>query len=64
MRYRVHLVPPHGAKRKSKPRIVEAEYFKVENGLLIFRIRQRGDYPLTVHVFAPGVWSDVELVVE
>lgn len=47
------------------PEIVDADYFKVEQGALTFRCFDRNHtnagYPVAVHVFAPGVWAEVEL---
>lgn len=44
--------------------IVEADYHRVEGGALIFRTHARhhenNGYPATVHVFAAGVWAEVE----
>lgn len=39
--------------------IVEADYFKVEGGVLTFRKVIPGNYPDPVHMFAPGYWREV-----
>ncbi len=45
--------------------LVTADYFKVENGVLVFRnaakLLPNGqlDYPQPVHVFAAGAWLEV-----
>lgn len=36
-----------------------AEYVAVEAGVLIFRNRVGGSYPITVRCFAPGYWLEV-----
>lgn len=40
---------------------VEADYFRIVDGALIFRNSARGNtYPEAVRVFASGVWTEVE----
>lgn len=40
---------------------VDADYFRIEAGVLIFRNTGHGNnYPEAVHVFAAGVWAEVE----
>lgn len=38
---------------------VTAEYYRVDNGNLIFRNHVQGGYPQTVAMFAAGVWLEV-----
>jgi hypothetical protein len=40
---------------------VEADYFRVQDGVLTFRQERHGhnDYPVAVRVFAPGFWAEV-----
>lgn len=38
---------------------VEAEYYRVDNGNLIFRNQVPGGYPETVAMFAAGIWLEV-----
>ena len=39
---------------------VEADYFRVQDGVLTFRRERRGsDYPEAIRVFAPGFWAEV-----
>lgn len=59
VRSKVYMAPT--GKGRPRPVVVEAEYFKVENGTLIFRIAVPGGYPRTVHMFAPGTWLHVEV---
>ena len=41
--------------------LVEADYFRIQDGALIFRNKMIGNhYPEVVHVFAAGVWLAVE----
>lgn len=41
--------------------MVEADYFRIVDGALIFRNSSRGNnYPEAVHVFASGTWAEVE----
>ena len=45
--------------------MVEADYFRIEGGALIFRNSKIGNqYPEVVHCFAAGVWQEVEPVHE
>jgi hypothetical protein len=45
--------------------VVEADYFRIQDGVLTFRISARGNqYPEAVHVFAPGTWLEVEPIHE
>lgn len=53
--WRVYLV---GKTRKTYVK-VRAEYWRIDNGAAMFRINNAGGYPINVHTFAPGVWSDV-----
>lgn len=41
---------------------VEADYFRVQEGALIFRTERRGteQYNPAVRVFAPGFWAEVQ----
>lgn len=46
--------------------VVEADYYRVEAGVITFR-RHAGrgeDYPEAVKTFAPGYWADVTLGVQ
>lgn len=38
---------------------VQADYYKIEQGALIFRVNNRGSYPIAVHTFAAGYWLEV-----
>lgn len=38
---------------------VEADYFKIEGGNVIFRNAVRGSYPDVVRVFAAGHWHEI-----
>jgi hypothetical protein len=40
---------------------VEADYFRVQDGSLFFRVEKRRDeqYNQAVRVFAPGFWAEV-----
>jgi hypothetical protein len=41
--------------------LIEADYFKLEAGHLVFRDNgSRGSYPVTVKVIAPGIWAEVD----
>lgn len=41
--------------------IVDADYYKVEGGALIFRTyANRTQYPDAAHTFAAGVWAEVK----
>ena len=64
MKFKVTLVQTHifgGARTAPVVREIEAEYFRVEGGALVFRnpARNQNEYPKTVHVFAPGMWIEV-----
>ena len=43
---------------------IEADYHRVEQGCLMFRTNRHGpqQYPVTVHVLAPGEWFQVKAV--
>lgn len=43
---------------------VNADYFVVVEGQLIFRNKVPGTYPFLVRIFAAGSWRDVENVTE
>lgn len=60
--YRVTLRRPVGAKRAPPALVLQAEWFALDNGALVFRIGQRGTYPLAVRCFAHSTWNSVELV--
>lgn len=55
--------PKHGFGHAGSD-IVEADYYRIEGGALIFRNNARhannNGYPQTVHVFAAGIWAEVE----
>ncbi len=56
--YKVRVTTP---KQRTRWVPVTAEYFKIEQGALIFRSYNKGSntYPNTVHVFAAGTWTEV-----
>lgn len=58
-KFDVALMPTNGFE---KGVIVEADYFRIEAGALIFR--NGIDCPEVVHCFAAGVWQEVEPVHE
>ena len=61
-KFDVALMPTNGFE---KGVIVEADYFRIEAGVLIFRNSKIGNqYPEVVHCFAAGVWQEVEPVHE
>lgn len=59
-RYSVKVV---GFKKRV---LLEADYGKVENGTLVFRLNRVGynSYPETVRIFAAGMWIDMYVVTE
>lgn len=63
-KFTVTYLPNNHLELQPSVDIVEADYYRVEGGALVFRTyaRQGHDngYPHTVHTFAAGVWAEVE----
>ncbi len=57
--WRVWLTQP-----KKRPVKVQADYFRIDNGVLVFRKARATpqSYPEAVTVFASGAWSRLEAV--
>jgi len=54
--WRVYLV---GKPRRGYIKVL-AEYWRIDaTGAAVFRTTTAGTYPINVHTFASGVWSDV-----
>lgn len=54
------IVRPHGKSPALRQIKVQAQYFRIVDGALIFRTYKGGDqYPETNRVFAPGYWLEV-----
>lgn len=49
-------LPIHDSRREVK---VQAQYFRIIDGALIFRNHDGGPYPRTVRMFAAGHWLEV-----
>lgn len=62
--YRITLRRQVGAKRAPQAVVLQAEWFKIEEGALIFRISQRATFPLAVRCFAHSTWNGVEMICE
>ncbi|MGM5019243.1 hypothetical protein [Tardiphaga sp. 367_B4_N1_1] len=43
------------------PEVVEADYVKNENGVLLFKREVRHSYPEVIKAFAPGRWLEFSL---
>ena len=44
----------------TEPKVITADYLKIENGHLYFRNHVDGNYPELVSAIAPGHWATVE----
>lgn len=54
------MVRPHGKSPALRQIKVQAQYFRIVDGALIFRTYKGSDqYPETNRVFAPGYWLEV-----
>jgi hypothetical protein len=46
--------------RAYETEVIEADYFVLQSGHLIFRNERSGTYPETVRVLAPGSWAQLK----
>ena len=54
-KWKIHLVG------KKRPRFIDADYYRIEDGTVRFRNSNPTGYPVPVATFAHGQWVSIEL---